>query len=306
VDATESLSVRQQCELLTVTRSVFYDHAKGEVTSGDDIQLMTLLDECYTAHPYYGSRRMVVWLHEVHQQNVNRKRVRRLMRMMGLAAMAPGPNTSKKHPQHKIYPYLLRGVEITKPNQVWSTDITYIRLGRGFMYLTVVMDWYSRCVLSWRMSNSMETNFCVECLEEAIERYGKPDIFNSDQGSQFTSAAFTEVLLKHEIKISMDGKGRALDNIFVERLWRTVKYEDIYLKGYSDVAELYAGLMHYFHFYNHQRPHQSLNYATPSCVYLAAKGGGASIPDKFSGNKLVSINENLGQRHSAACEMALS
>lgn len=276
------------------------------MTSDDDIQLMALLDECYTAHPYYGSRKIVLWLRESHQQIVNRKRIRRLMRMMGLVAMAPGPNTSKKHPQHKIYPYLLRGVEIKKPNQVWSTDITYIRLGRGFMYLTVVMDWYSRCVLSWRISNSMETNFCVECLEEAIERYGKPEIFNSDQGSQFTSAAFTDVLLKQEIKISMDGKGRALDNIFVERLWRTVKYEDIYLKGYGDVAELYAGLTNYFQFYNHQRPHQSLNYATPSSVYVAAKGGGASIPDKFSTNKPVSTNENLGQRHSAATESVIS
>jgi putative transposase len=305
VDATEPLSIRHQCELLNVTRSVFYEHTKGDTTSSNDIQLMKLLDDCYTAHPYYGSRKMVLWLHNTYQQIVNRKRVRRLMRMMGLTAIAPGPNTSKKHPQHKIYPYLLRGVEITKPNQVWSTDITYIRMGRGFMYLTVVMDWYSRCVLSWRISNSMDTNFCVECLEEAIDRYGKPEIFNSDQGSQFTSTAFTGVLINNEIKISMDGKGRALDNIFVERLWRTVKYEDIYLKGYSNVAELYAGLTNYFQFYNHQRPHQSLSYSTPSCVYLAAKGGGASIPDKFSTNKTVSINDSMGQ-HSAANELAIS
>jgi putative transposase len=306
VDATELLSIRQQCELLNVTRSVFYRSAKGESTSKDNAQLMSLLDECYTAHPYYGSRKMVLWLRDHYQQIVNRKRIRRLMYMMGLVAMAPGPNTSKKHPQHKIYPYLLRGVDIKKPNQVWSTDITYIRMGRGFMYLTVVMDWYSRCVLSWRISNSMDTHFCVESLEEAIERYGKPEIFNSDQGSQFTSAAFTGVLIENDIKISMDGKGRALDNIFVERLWRTVKYEDIYLKGYSHVAELYAGLTNYFQFYNHQRPHQSLNYATPSSVYLAAKGGGASIPDKFSTDEFVSTTENMGQRHSAASHLAIS
>lgn len=167
---------------------------------------------------------MVLWLRDNHHQIVNRKRVRRLMRMMVLAAIAPGPNTSKRHPEHKIYPYLLRGVMVTKPNQVWSTDITYIRMEQGFMYLTAVIDWYSRCVLSWRISNSMDNHFCVECLEEAIERYGKPDIFNSDQGAQFTSKAFTDVLIKHDVKISMDGKGRALDNIFVERLWRSVKY----------------------------------------------------------------------------------
>lgn len=249
---------------------------------------------------------MVMWLRDNHHQIVNRKRVRRLMRVMGLAAIAPGPNTSKKHPEHKIYPYLLRGVVVTKPNQVWSTDITYIRMEQGFMYLTAVIDWYSRCVLSWRISNSMDTHFCVECLEEAIERYGKPDIFNSDQGAQFTSKAFTDVLIKHDIKISMDGKGRALDNIFVERLWRSVKYEDIYLKGYTTVSELYVGLTNYFEFYNHSRPHQSLNYATPARVYLAAKGGGASIVDKYSTGKSSSSQNSMGQRQPAAGETALS
>jgi putative transposase len=306
VDVAKPLSIRQQCGLLGVTRSVFYENAKTRVLPEDDRALMKLLDECYTAHPFYGSRKMVIWLWDKHQQQVNRKRVRRLMRLMGLAAIAPGPNTSKKHPDHKIYPYLLRGVEVTKPNQVWSTDITYIRMERGFMYLTAVIDWYSRCVLSWRISNSMDTNFCVECLEEAIERYGTPEIFNSDQGSQFTSKAFTDVLIRHEVKISMDGKGRALDNIFVERLWRTVKYEDIYLKSYVSVADLYTGLTNYFQFYNSARPHQSLGYATPASVYLAAKGGGASIADKFSTSNAGSEKNPLGQRHPAAGELAIS
>lgn len=185
---------------------------------------------------------------------INRKTVRRLMRLLGLAGMAPGPNTSKKHPAHKIYPYLLRGIDIVRPNQVWSTDITYIRLPTGFVYLVAIIDWYSRKVLSWRLSNSMEASFCVDCLQEAINHFGKPEIFNSDQGSQFTSESFTSVLLENKIAISMDGRGRALDNIFVERLWRTVKYEDIYLKGYSSVPLLLLGLTEYFVFYNEPPP----------------------------------------------------
>lgn len=224
---------------------------------------------------------MVVFLIQM-GHSVNRKRIQRLMRILGLAGMAPGPNTSRPHPEHKIYPYLLRGVAITRPNQVWSTDITYIRLERGFVYLTAVIDWYSRKVLAWQVSNTLDGSFCVECLERALSKFGKPEIFNTDQGCQYTSEQFTGVLNTHEIAISMDGRGRALDNIFVERLWRSVKYEDIYLKGYVTVSELMQGLIEYFEFYNTERMHQSLNNRTPSEVYRTADGGGAMIVDKFS------------------------
>ena len=203
------------------------------------------------------------------------------MRQMGLAGMAPGPNTSRPHPQHKVYPYLLRGVSVIRPNQVWSTDITYIRLARGFAYLVAIIDWYSRQVLTWRISNSMDAVFCVDCLEEALRRHGMPEIFNSDQGSQFTSDAFTGVLKREGIVISMDGRGRAFDNIFVERLWRSVKHEDVYLKGYASMGELTTGLAEYFAFYNGERPHQSLGHQTPDVVYRTARGGGAVIVDKF-------------------------
>jgi len=224
---------------------------------------------------------MVVVISKAVVYRANRKRLQRLMRQMGLQGMAPGPNTSRAHPQHPVYPYLLRGLEITRPNQVWSTDITYIRLAHGFVYLVAVMDWYSRKVLSWRISNSMDASFCVDCLEEALRNYGKPDIFNSDQGAQFTSAAFTGVLQREEIKISMDGRGRAFDNIFVERLWRNVKYEDVYLNGYATMGELMVGLGKYFVLYNTERPHQSLDYKTPDSVYTSGSGGGALIIDKF-------------------------
>jgi len=214
---------------------------------------------------------------------VNRKRVQRLMRLMGLAGMAPGPNTSRLHPTHKVYPYLLRGVAVVRPNHVWSTDITYIRLPRGFAYLVAVIDWYSRKVLSWRISNSMEAIFCVDCLEDALRTHGKPEIFNSDQGSQFTSDAFTNVLTREGVVISRDGRGRVFDNIFVERLWRNVKHEDVYLKGYATMGELMVGLTEYFAFYNGERPHQSLGDQTPQGVYQTGIGGGAMIVDKFGG-----------------------
>jgi putative transposase len=214
---------------------------------------------------------------------VNRKRIQRLMRKLGLAGMAPGPNTSRPHPQHQAYPYLLRGVAVVRPNHVWSTDITYIRLAHGFVYLMAVIDWYSRKVLAWRLSNTLDGRFCVDCLEQALRAFGDPEIFNTDQGCQFTSEAFTGVLKLHDIKISMDGRGRALDNIFVERLWRTVKYEDdVYLKGYAAIPELLLGLTTYFRFYNTERPHQSLGYMMPDEVYRTASGGGAKIVDKFS------------------------
>jgi len=242
--------------------------------------LLQLLDEEYTRHPFYGSRRMTKYLCGLGHR-INRKRVQRLMQTLGLAGMAPGPNTSKPHPQHKIYPYLLRGVDIIRPNQVWSTDITYIRLPRGFVYLVAIIDWYSRKILSWRLSNTMDAGFCADCLEEAIKAYGTPEIFNSDQGSQFTSDTFTGVLINNDVTISMDGRGRALDNIFVERLWRTVKYEEVYLKQHDSVQSLLLGLTDYFVFYNQERRHQSLGYKTPSVVYQTAMGGGAKIIDKY-------------------------
>lgn len=227
---------------------------------------------------------------------VNRKRVQRLMRKLGLAAIAPSPNTSKAHPQHKRYPYLLRGVQVDRPNQVWSTDITYIRLAHGFVYLVAIIDWYSRKVLSWRLSNTMDVEFCVDALQQVLSCYGNPEIFNSDQGSQFTSEAFTSILLARGIQISMDGRGRALDNIFVERLWRSVKYEDIYLKRYDRMGELWVGLNEYFVFYNEKRKHQSLDYRTPSQVYTSGIGGGAMITDYFSNTKPMT---KTGQRCSA-------
>ena len=234
----------------------------------------------------------------------NRKRVRRLMRVLGLAGMAPGPDTSRPHPQHKVYPYLLRGVEIERPNQVWSTDITYVRLARGFVYLVAVIDWYSRKVLAWRVSNTLDSGFCVDCLGQALQAYGNPEIFNSDQGCQFTSDAFTGTLKAQGIAISMDGRGRALDNIFVERLWRSVKYEDVYLKGYASVPELLLGLADYFAFYNAERFHQSLDYLTPDAVYRTGSGGGAKIVDKFSEKETSRTETEVepGQRRSAASD----
>lgn len=250
----------------------------------EELLILALIDAEYTRHPFYGSRKMVVYL-RITGHAVNRKRVQRLMRILGLAGMAPGPNTSLPHPQHKIYPYLLRGVNITRPNQVWSTDITYIRLARGFVYLVAVIDWYSRNVLSWRLSNTLDSGFCVDCLEESLRTYGAPEIFNTDQGCQFTSDGFTGVLNFHGIAISMDGRGRALDNIFVERLWRSVKHEDVYLKGYVNMRELQLGLTEYFEFYNTERPHQSLGNLTPIQVYQTGSGGGARIVDKFKERK---------------------
>jgi putative transposase len=280
----DSVALSTQCKLLKVTRSVIYEQKKRllKEPDKDELELLGLLDEEYTRHPFYGSRRMKKYLGEC-GYSVNRKRVQRLMQQLGLVGMSPGPNTSKPHPQHKIYPYLLRGVDIIRPNQVWSTDITYIRLPRGFVYWVAIIDWYSRKVLSWRLSNTLEAGFCVDCLEETLKLYGAPAIFNSDQGSQFTSDAFTGVLLRHRITISMDGRGRALDNIFVERLWRTVKYEEVYLKQHSNMPDLLMGLTQYFQFYNQERWHQSLDYKTPDDVYQTAMGGGAMIVDKFNG-----------------------
>ena len=226
---------------------------------------MRLIDQQYTQTPFYGSRRMTTWLGKLGYE-INRKRVQRLMRQMGLEAIYPRPHTSQAHPANRIYPYLLRGLSITRPNQVWSSDITYVPMPQGFMYLVAVMDWFSRYVLAWRLSNTLEVDFCLEALNEALS-FGKPEIFNTDQGSQFTSPRFTGTLGAEDIRISMDGRGRALDNIFIERLWRSVKYEDLYIKDYETVPTLHTGLSDYFLFYNLERPHQSLDNLTPADLY---------------------------------------
>ena len=259
----EQISLRRQCALVGLARAGLYYKERGE--SAENLQLMRLLDEQYTRTPFYGVARMTAWLRQL-GYGVNPKRVRRLLRELGLEAVYPKPHLSDRRAGHRIYPYLLRGVEINRANQVWSTDITYVRLRQGFVYLVAIMDWWSRYVLAWEVSVSLESSFCLSALELALRR-GQPDIFNSDQGSQFTSEAFTETLLERGIRISMDGRGRALDNIFVERLWRSVKYEEIYLKDYCSVAEAIAGLRAYFEFYNRERLHQSLDYQTPEAVY---------------------------------------
>jgi putative transposase len=299
VDSGDKLSVVRQCQLVGIARSTVYA-SKAVVADEYELILLRLLDEEYTRHPFYGSRKMVVWL-GTQGHTVNRKRVQRLMGILGLVAMAPGPNTRKKHPQHKIYPYLLRGLDIVRPNQVWSTDITYVRLAHGFVYLVAIIDWYSRKVLTWQVSNTMDVGFCVDCLTAALNEYGIPEIFNTDQGSQFTSDKWIQLLLENDIKISMDGRGRALDNIFVERLWRSVKYEDIYPKNYAYMPELLLGLAEYFVFYNGERYHQALGYKTPNQVYLTGEGGGAKIVDYYS-NKQDSSEEEMGQRQSAVTE----
>ena len=230
---------------------------------------MNLIDGEYTRHPFYGSRKMVVFL-GTEGFTINRKRIQRLMREMGIQGICPGPNTSRRRWEHSVYPYLLKGFPITRPNQVWSADITYIRLTRGFAYLVAILDWYSRYVLSWRLSNSLETAFCTEALEEALGM-ATPGIFNTDQGCQFTSTDFTKLLLTRDIKISMDSRGRAFDNIFTERLWRSVKYEDVYIRGYQTMIESQRGLGKYFPFYNDERFHQALGYRTPSAVHYGGK-----------------------------------
>lgn len=301
VAPSEVLSVVRQCELAAVARSTVYARSHlAAVVDESELLLCGLIDQEYTRRPFYGSRRMVVFLKKAGHE-VNRKRVQRLMRQMGLAGMAPGPNTSRPHPEHRIYPYLLRGVAVVRPNQVWSTDITYIRLERGFAYLVAIIDWYSRKVLSWRLSNSMDAAFCVDCLEEALEAHGRPEVFNSDQGSQFTSIAFTDVLKREGVTISMDGRGRALDNIFVERLWRSVKYEDVYLKGYGNMCELTLGLTEYFTLYNRERPHQSLANQTPAQVYKSVQGGGALILDKYPKKRKFRNHENGAAPSSCGC-----
>ena len=272
-----SLSVVRQCRLLDISRSSVY-YRSSEATQ-EDLDYIKLMDRQYLATPFYGSRQFSVWLRK-QGYCVNRKRVRRLMQLMGLKAIYRRPRTSEATPGHRIYPYLLGRMEITRPNQVWAADITYIPMSKGFLYLVTIMDWYSRYVLAWRLSNTQDADFCVEDLEEAL-REGRPDIFNTDQGSQFTSEAFTELLKQHGVRISMDGKGRYRDNIFVERLWRTVKYEEVYLKAYQNGRDARIGLGEYFRFYNNLRPHHALGYRTPAEVFaprpMEATNGGMVV-----------------------------
>ena len=258
------LSVRRQCEILKLQRSTYYYQPIGE--SAYNLVLMKRIDELFLELPFFGSRQMRNILRD-EGHLIGRNRVRRLMRKMGLMAVYQKPKTSQPHPQHKTYPYLLRGKAITRPNQVWCADITYIPMRRGFLYLVAIMDWHSRKVLSWRLSNTMDTDFCVAALEEALAKYGKPDIFNTDQGSQFTSFAFTNVLREDGIHISMDGRGRWLDNVFIERLWRSLKYENVYLNAYETGSEARAGIGRWIAFYNQARPHSSLDGNTPDTWY---------------------------------------
>jgi putative transposase len=264
IGPSEPLSISSQCRLLDISRSSFY--YKPKPMKKEDLELMRLIDEQFLKTPTWGSRSMRNHLRRLGYK-INRKRVQRLMRIMGLEPIYPKPRTSRPHPDHKVYPYLLRDLTINRPNQVWTSDITYIPMRRGFMYLVAVMDWYSRKILSFRMSNTLDSEFCIEALEEALLRYGKPEIFNTDQGSQFTSRGFVGVLESHGIQVSMDGRGRAQDNIFIERLWWTLKYHYIYLHAFDSGSELRQGLRQWVDFYNQERPHQALDNLTPDEVY---------------------------------------
>jgi putative transposase len=257
-------SISRQCRLLSLNRSSFY--YRPVRTRAEDLELMRQIDEQYLRTPSYGSRSMKRHFRRLGQK-VNRKRIQRLMRLMGIEAVYPKPHTSRPHPEHRVYPYLLRGLNVERPNHVWAADITYVPMSRGFMYLVAVMDWHSRKILSWRVSNTLDSEFCIQALREALERYGKPEIFNTDQGAQFTSIAFTQVLKDHDIAISMDGRGRCQDNIFVERLWWTIKHHYLYLHAFDTGTELRKGLSEWVRFYNHERGHSSLDDRTPDEVY---------------------------------------
>ena len=272
-----TLPIRRQCALLSLARPVVY--RPSSPVSDNDLMLMTRIDELFTAHPFYGSRRMTLQLRS-EARKINRKRVQRLMRTMGIVALGPKPNASKPAPGHKIYPYLLRGLKIERPNHVWCAGITYIPIGRGFLHLVAIMDWASRAVLPWRLSNTMDASFCAGALEEALVKYGKPEIFNTGQGSQFTGGDFTGVLLEAGIRISMDGRGRWMDNVFIERLWRSLKYEDIYLKHYADGREAKAGIFAWAGFYNTKRFHRALGNRTPMAVW---RDGAAAVVDAGCG-----------------------
>ena len=265
IHVDHALSRTRRCELLGVARSTAY--YQPQAISDEELALMRQIDKIHLAWPFYGSRRIAEDLTE-RGQSVNRKRVQRLMRQMGIRALYPRQRTSQPGKGHTIHPYLLRNLVIECPNQVWASDITYIPMAKGFMYLVVILDWHSRRVLAWRLSNTLETDFCLEALDEALRRFGKPEIFNTDQGVQFTCDAFTRVLKDHDIDISMDGKGRWVDNVFVERLWRSVKHEDVYLRAYETPRQLREGLIRYFNFYNTERRHSALDGRTPDAVYF--------------------------------------
>jgi putative transposase len=265
-----ALSMRRQCTLLGLARSGVYRPRR--IANDDDLAVMRRLDELFLAYPFLGSRRMAAML-RAEGRAVNRKRVQRLMRLMGIVALGPKPRTTRPAPGHKIYPYLLRDLVVDRPNQVWASDITYIPMARGFLYLVAIIDWASRAVLAWRLSNSIDVSFCLEALDEALARFGKPEIFNTDQGSQFTSTEFTDRLEAASIKISMDGRGRWLDNVFIERLWRSLKYEEVHLKAYADGREARAGIAAWISFYNGKRPHQALGHRTPMAAWRAGVTG---------------------------------
>src|SRR3954463_480986 len=280
--AVPAVPVSRQCRLLSVSRASVY--RRPTEIGEEDCTIMALIDRQYLVRPYYGSRRMAAWL-ATQGHVVNRKRVRRVMRLAGLVAIYQRPNTSKPAPAHKIYPYLLGGISIERVNQVWCSDVTYIPMAKGFLYLVVIMDWVSRAVLAWRLSNTLGAEFCIEALDEALSRHGRPEIFNTDQGSQFTSDDFTGTLECHKVTISMDGKGRYMDNIFVERLWRSLKYEEVYLNAYASVAEAKAGIGSWLDFYNEERQHQSLGYCTPRQAYEAECswiGGRSASPTGYA------------------------
>jgi len=271
IDKKDKLSVTRQCALLDLSRSGIY--YKPVPLSAKDLELMRQMDEIHLAYPFYGSRKIrnELWSRGY---EVGRDRVRRLMRRMGIEALYVKPRLSLAHPEHKTYPYLLRGLEISRANHVWTADITYIPMAKGFCYLVAIMDWFSRMVLAWRLSNTLDSSFCVNALEEAMYKYGCPEIFNTDQGSQFTAETFTGALRSKGIAISMDGKGRWMDNVFIERLWKSVKYEDIYLKAYNSMAETKKGLTAYFKFYNEKRWHQNFDRKTPAMVYFGTLSQG--------------------------------
>ena len=277
----KAVSVRRQCELLALSRSGVYRQKSGPATG--DLALMRRIDELHLDLPFYGSRRMTFELNVRAGPSgaapINRKRVRRLMRRMGIEALVPRPGTSKAGPGHKIYPYLLRGVAITAANHVWAADITYIPMAHGFLYLVAIIDWASRAVLAWRVSNTMDVGFCLATLEDALRLHGKPKIFNTDQGAQFTSVAFTGKLSAAGIEISMDGRGRFMDNIFIERLWRSIKYEEVHLKAYADGREARAGIGAWMTFYNERRPHQAMNNQMPMAVWRAGIEAAAQTVD---------------------------
>jgi putative transposase len=264
IERDHELALTRQCQVLEISRSSQY--YRPVAVSQADLALMRAIDELHLAHPFYGSRRMRNALGD-QGFKVGRRHVQTLMDKMGIEALYPKPRLSQPHPGHKVWPYLLRDLAITRPNQVWAADITYIPLAKGFTYLVAIIDWYSRRVLSWRLSNCLDTSFCVEALEEALMRHGRPEIFNTDQGSQFTDKNFTSVLDAHHVRISMDGRGRWIDNVFVERLWRSVKYEEVYLKAYESIPQAKRQLGSYFSFYNQRRRHQGLGDQTPDAVY---------------------------------------